>query len=171
MDRKTYSELLSSPKWKAKREDVFSKKGRHCNRCLITKRLQVHHRYYSSGYKPWEYPDDCFEVLCVDCHSEEHGRSTSKFSSRRRKSRSDKSSRYSTKKPVRAGVLPVSVSPKRADPAKEEDRRQCRQWFWCLLIGGIVFGRFAFDGGWSLLLWLVGLGALGWSGYFSDDET
>lgn len=169
MGRKTYSELLSSPKWKAKREDVFRKKGKHCNRCLITKRLQIHHRYYSFGYKPWEYPDDCFEVLCASCHSEEHGRSTSKFSSRKSGTFSKKSLKGATKKPVRGRVLSVPVSFKPANPEKEEKRRQCRQWFWCLLVGGIFFGQFAFDGGWSFLFWLVGVGVFGCSGYLSDE--
>ena len=171
MDRKTFSELLSSPKWKAKRDDIFRKKGKHCNHCLITKRLQIHHLYYSFGYKPWEYPDDCFEVLCVNCYSEEHGRSTSKFSSRKSKTFTKKPSKGSAKRPAFGRVSSVPVSPKRPNPEKEEVRCQCRQWFWCFLIGGIFFGQFVFDAGWSLLLWSVGVGAFGWSGYFSDDET
>lgn len=30
--------------------------------------LNVHHSYYISGRKPWDYPDWCFSTLCKDCH-------------------------------------------------------------------------------------------------------
>jgi hypothetical protein len=36
--------------------------------------LQVHHKRYIKGNKPWDYaPDDC-ETLCKGCHAEKHGR-------------------------------------------------------------------------------------------------
>lgn len=35
--------------------------------------LQVHHKLYKPGCKPWEYdPDEC-ETLCRGCHAREHG--------------------------------------------------------------------------------------------------
>ena len=30
--------------------------------------LQLHHQYYILGRLAWEYEDDCFKVLCKDCH-------------------------------------------------------------------------------------------------------
>lgn len=36
--------------------------------------LQVHHKFYVHGRKPWEYdPQDC-EVICKGCHAAEHGK-------------------------------------------------------------------------------------------------
>lgn len=34
--------------------------------------LHVHHQYYAKGKNPWEYPDDCFIVLCENCHQIVH---------------------------------------------------------------------------------------------------
>jgi hypothetical protein len=34
--------------------------------------LQLHHTYYKIGTLPWEYPDECFKVLCKPCHEEIH---------------------------------------------------------------------------------------------------
>jgi hypothetical protein len=34
--------------------------------------LHLHHQYYILGRLAWEYDDDCFKVLCKDCHSTLH---------------------------------------------------------------------------------------------------
>jgi hypothetical protein len=34
--------------------------------------LDLHHRYYIQGRKPWEYNDDCFLPLCRECHNNVH---------------------------------------------------------------------------------------------------
>lgn len=34
--------------------------------------LDLHHRYYIQGRKPWEYDDDCFLPLCRECHNNVH---------------------------------------------------------------------------------------------------
>ena len=36
------------------------------------KGLNVHHRYYTIGSKPWEYSNDALVTLCQDCHSKRH---------------------------------------------------------------------------------------------------
>ena len=36
--------------------------------------LNVHHGYYVTGAKPWEYPDDSLWTLCEDCHKAERYR-------------------------------------------------------------------------------------------------
>ncbi|MFW2163062.1 HNH endonuclease [Acinetobacter beijerinckii] len=62
--------------WLEFREDAFSKLGYFCQRCSrdddeVT--LQVHHKIYIDGRKPWEYNlSDC-EILCSGCHAREHG--------------------------------------------------------------------------------------------------
>jgi 5-methylcytosine-specific restriction endonuclease McrA len=34
--------------------------------------LNVHHRYYIKGRKAWEYENEAFLTLCINCHKEEH---------------------------------------------------------------------------------------------------
>jgi hypothetical protein len=36
--------------------------------------LNVHHRYYVKGRRPWEYPNFSLVTLCRDCHEDEHFR-------------------------------------------------------------------------------------------------
>jgi len=65
----TYSELLKDPRWHARKWDVLLKSGFKCQECgLETDDLQIHHRYYRAGAKPWEYADDELACLCRDCH-------------------------------------------------------------------------------------------------------
>lgn len=43
-----------------------------CQHCgSKEKELQVHHKAYKKGLKPWEYPDDMLITLCSDCHEME----------------------------------------------------------------------------------------------------
>lgn len=39
---------------------------------LKLKRLNVHHKYYVLGKKPWEYDNDALETLCSECHKNRH---------------------------------------------------------------------------------------------------
>lgn len=34
--------------------------------------LNVHHKYYIQGHKPWEYENDALVTLCEDCHKRWH---------------------------------------------------------------------------------------------------
>lgn len=43
---------------------------------LNIKGLNVHHKYYMQGLKPWEYPNDALITLCEDCHKKRHHEST-----------------------------------------------------------------------------------------------
>ncbi len=56
---------------------MFSEKlksiRRVCDRCAKRKSLQVHHKRYISGLALWEYDVSDLEVLCEDCHREQHG--------------------------------------------------------------------------------------------------
>lgn len=62
--------------WHEFRENAFTKLGYSCHRCFRGDDeviLQVHHKIYIDGRKPWEYNlSDC-EVLCRGCHAREHG--------------------------------------------------------------------------------------------------
>ena len=54
------------------RNKVFTQFGRKCNRCKVVICLNVHHKTYSNGKEPWEYPLNNFEILCDKCHAKEH---------------------------------------------------------------------------------------------------
>jgi hypothetical protein len=65
-----YSELLKHPKWQRKRLEIMQRDNFKCCLCLDEETtLNVHHKQYMNGKKPWEYEDDNFMTLCEDCHS------------------------------------------------------------------------------------------------------
>ena len=69
--------LYANKKWAEFREQVIELDGRECVSCGRSRLdgvvLQVHHKRYVCGRKPWEYdPIDC-ETLCRGCHAREHG--------------------------------------------------------------------------------------------------
>lgn len=68
----TYQEQLLTPEWKAKRQEVIDYYWGYCIKCMSTKRLEVHHKYYIDGRMAWEYPMSALEPLCHGCHSLEH---------------------------------------------------------------------------------------------------
>ena len=70
---KTYYELLQDPKWKQKSLEIRQRDNYTCQKCNSTNcTLHVHHKYYHKGKMPWEYKDECFITLCVECHEKEH---------------------------------------------------------------------------------------------------
>lgn len=71
--KEKYYQELKDPRWIEKSREIRSKAGWKCQKCgSINKTLHTHHKFYvsddDSGRYPWEYHDDAFEVLCVDCH-------------------------------------------------------------------------------------------------------
>ena len=72
MNKKEYLEYLNHPLWLAKREEVFQRYGRVCSQCSSQSNLAVHHKTYTEGKLPWEYPLENFLVLCEKCHKEAH---------------------------------------------------------------------------------------------------
>lgn len=64
--------------WVDYRLKVIKLHNGRCDRCQRSAThdgviLQVHHKLYINGRKPWEYPlNDC-EALCKGCHAQEHG--------------------------------------------------------------------------------------------------
>lgn len=71
-DRRTYAELLKDPRWQRVRLRVFERDGWACQECGDTKTtLNVHHRQYRRGLKPWEYNDGELVTLCRPCHYRE----------------------------------------------------------------------------------------------------
>lgn len=72
-----------SKDWKKFREEVIRLDGGACSNCNRTPAngvvLQVHHKRYVEGRKPWEYPYDACYTLCSGCHAAEHGKIPPKF--------------------------------------------------------------------------------------------
>jgi hypothetical protein len=69
--------------WRKFRDTVFELDGYKCVDCNRIQSdgvtLQVHHKRYIRGLKPWDYaPEDC-ETLCRRCHAEKHGLVFPKF--------------------------------------------------------------------------------------------
>jgi len=66
--------------WREKRNEVLAHYGRICSidGCSDTKNLNVHHKYYEPGKEPWDYPMDCYQVLCDKHHAKIHGRELKK---------------------------------------------------------------------------------------------
>lgn len=66
----TYSEKLRDPRWQKKRLEIFARDKWKCSICHSSeKELQVHHLVYSRR-DPWDYPDECYQTLCAECHEE-----------------------------------------------------------------------------------------------------
>jgi len=43
------------------------------------KGLNIHHKYYIKGHKPWEYDNDALVTLCKDCHKKRHESSSVRY--------------------------------------------------------------------------------------------
>ena len=76
-DSLSYEELLHTPEWRERREEVLKAHGYACDWCGGHTNLQVHHRYYLkypdyTFLYPWNYDDSCLMCLCEDCHRKYH---------------------------------------------------------------------------------------------------
>lgn len=69
---KSYFDLLRDPRWQKKRLEIMHRDSFKCTACHCdNETLNVHHRYYQDGQKPWEYEDVSLVTLCESCHKEE----------------------------------------------------------------------------------------------------
>lgn len=74
--------LYSSKQWKEFSKSVIELDGFKCTYCSKTKNevvLQVHHKRYIKGLKPWEYAMNDCETVCKGCHASIHGIIPPKF--------------------------------------------------------------------------------------------
>ena len=68
-----YKEQIKHPKWQKKRLEILERDSYTCLECgEKEKTLHVHHNYYTSIFKLWEYSNEHLQTLCEDCHSERH---------------------------------------------------------------------------------------------------
>ena len=73
MPNSNYSKLLKNPRWQKKRLKVMERDKFMCALCKSkVKTLNVHHKHYERGKKPWEYEDDNLITLCQNCHQDTH---------------------------------------------------------------------------------------------------
>ncbi len=72
--KESYYLLLDAPLWKTFRQEFVRSKGYTCEKCgrRLQHGLQVHHKVYRAGRKPWEYGYSDLQCLCVDCHRQLH---------------------------------------------------------------------------------------------------
>lgn len=69
-----YRSYIKSEKWKRLRNAILRKRGLRCERCRRYRQkrfLHIHHKTYERLGN--ELLND-LEILCVDCHSFEHGK-------------------------------------------------------------------------------------------------
>lgn len=67
---KYYDYINGSEKWVEIKNKLFAERGKVCERCRSTERIQVHHLHYDNLFN--EQLEDLM-VLCVNCHRKEHG--------------------------------------------------------------------------------------------------
>ncbi len=65
-------------KWSVFRKEIIERDGAVCQHCGRGQSeevvLQVHHKRYIRGLKPWEYSYEDCQTICKGCHAGEHGR-------------------------------------------------------------------------------------------------
>jgi len=62
-------------RWQQKRLEIMARDKWTCKSCGATGEgvtLNVHHAYYESGKKPWEYPEEALVTWCSECHEKRH---------------------------------------------------------------------------------------------------
>jgi Restriction endonuclease len=68
-----YAVLLSSDNWQIVRKRILKRDNYKCKECGKSNcRLNVHHKIYLEGKKPWEVPDRFLVSLCDECHAKAH---------------------------------------------------------------------------------------------------
>lgn len=70
------SDPYRSGDWARFRAEVIRIDDGVCRKCGRGEKdgvvLQVHHKEYIPGHKPWEYPYELCETICRGCHATEH---------------------------------------------------------------------------------------------------
>lgn len=69
-NKQSYSEQLQNPKWQLLRLEILKRDKATCKLCGDKETtLHVHHKSYTWGKAPWDYPKNNFITLCKHCHS------------------------------------------------------------------------------------------------------
>jgi len=67
-----YKDEIKDARWQEKRLKIMQRDGFKCLACPSKYDLNVHHLFYQSGCKIWEYDDEALVTLCGDCHKAIH---------------------------------------------------------------------------------------------------
>ena len=71
-----YQSLLYGSEWLERRREIIHRDNFTCQKCGVKMPndlfLQVHHKGYVPLTKPWDYPENTLETLCVQCHQRIH---------------------------------------------------------------------------------------------------
>lgn len=67
-----YNDDLLDQRWKNKRLQILKRDGYKCTVCGSDLKLTVHHTYYKTGKRPWQYPNESLLTLCDKCHYDFH---------------------------------------------------------------------------------------------------
>ena len=70
-----WADAYKDSRWQKKRLEIMERDEWTCRSCGakgpgVT--LNVHHAYYESGKKPWEYPVQTLVTWCEKCHKKRH---------------------------------------------------------------------------------------------------
>jgi len=64
-----YIDYLVSPEWLFRRQKLFKQRGKRCEACGTTRRVEIHHLTYAAiGHEL----DEHLVILCRDCHQKRH---------------------------------------------------------------------------------------------------
>jgi hypothetical protein len=66
---KVFYESIQESDGKTHNRIIAFKKG---DEWIYVNDMHVHHTYYQEGLNPWEYPKECLQTLCWDCHEKLH---------------------------------------------------------------------------------------------------
>lgn len=73
-EKSAYQRLLDDPRWQLRRLQILVQREYTCEECRYESEhgedMNVHHRYYRAGAKPWEYEDTELVCLCRSCHAD-----------------------------------------------------------------------------------------------------
>jgi hypothetical protein len=70
-----FGDFYKDSRWQQKRLEIMERDKWTCQSCGKSGEgvtLNVHHAYYESGKKPWEYPDVLLITWCEKCHKKIH---------------------------------------------------------------------------------------------------
>ena len=71
--KRDYAQERLDPRWQKKRLEIMNRDSFACCDCGDEETtLNVHHRYYVTGRKPWRYPNWSLQTLCYPCHQNKH---------------------------------------------------------------------------------------------------
>jgi 5-methylcytosine-specific restriction endonuclease McrA len=68
----SYEEQLKDDRWKWKRMEILERDWHICQKCMSSRNLNVHHKWYEPGKMAWDYPNYALITWCESCHKEHH---------------------------------------------------------------------------------------------------